>query len=225
MPILFFSNLNNNMLLEARISDTEVGPSSLVLNAWLQSPAGVFIRNTAIYWTNFYNQSAFVGTLTGNIISNQRQLAGATFQFPNGISVDHINNKIYWADQVSDIIIPPPMTPPLVGHIYVADFSDIYISNPRLLGIPSDKLSGPNGIFVDYTQSPHRFYWTNYFGNTIYIGDISDEIVTNIQLLSSNLIPEYTISGPSSIFLIHPIIKSIGQITITIRFLLVILTV
>jgi hypothetical protein len=201
MSLLFFANLNNNTLLVTRLIGTEAEPCILVINANLSTPAGIFIHNnTTIYWTNFYGDSVFVGTVSGNFIHNQRQLEGGIFQFPNGISVDHINNKIYWANQERDII-PRPVIPPLVGHIYVADVSDIYITNPRFLHIPSDKLSGPNGVFVDYTQSPSKFYWTNYFGNTMYVGDLSDETVVNIQSIGSNLIAGVTVAGPSSIFI------------------------
>lgn len=204
MTLLFFANLNNNIILVTRLIGTTTEPCTLVINSGIHTPAGIFIHNnTTIYWTNFYDNSAFVGTLSGNIIVNQRQLIGSVFHFPNGISVDHINRKIYWANQVSDII-PPPVIPPIVGDIYVADFSDIYISNPRTLSFPSNPLRGPNGIFIDYTKSPQKFYWTNYFGNTMYTGDLSDETVINIQLISGNLASGTTLAGPSSIFIDTP---------------------
>lgn len=199
MALAFFANFNNNVLLVTELIGTQAAPCILMLNGSLQSPAGVFVQNnTTIYWTNYFENTMYSGTLNGNIIINQRQLNGGIFQLPNGMSVNPGNDKIYWVNADEDV---PADSADLVGSIYVADLSDIDISNPLLLNIPSDKLSAPNGLFIDYTQNPFRIYWTNFADNTMYVADLSDTAVSSIQALVTDGSPP---QGPSGIFFDTP---------------------
>lgn len=183
--LVFFVNFNNSTLLVAELIGTMTTPCVLAINSNLHSPAGTFIvNNTTIYWSNFFNNTLFKGTLDQNTILNAQQLTGASFNLPNGLSVDVINNKIYWVNQeFSGLDSPPPGT----GSIYIGDLSDTVISNsmPLIFEIP-DTLHAPAGLFIDYTKIPQRIYWTDFYDSAMLVGDLSDAHVTNIQLLTGD---------------------------------------
>lgn len=191
--------MRNNLLLVTRLIDNAAEPCILVINGELLNPAGIFVHNNhTIFWTNYRQDTAFVGTIQNNMITNQKQLQGGFFQYPNGIFFDGINSKLYWVNQGLDNRPAPLGT----GNIYVGSFSDNYISDYKPLSIASDYMCGPNGIFIDQTKSPTNIYWTNYMNDTMYVGDLSDTIVSNVLPL---IVPELSdfsfVYGPSSLFI------------------------
>lgn len=193
MALIFFANFNNNILLVTELIGTEAEPCILMLGGQLNSPAGVFVQNNTIYWTNYFESTIYKGILNGNnVINNPQQLTGGMVDLPNGISVNPSSSKIYWVNQEDEALT--------VGKIYAADLSDTFISNQVALNIPSDKLGGTNGLFIDYTQNPLKIYWTNYLVDTMFRGDLSDATVSNIQSLTNGLVPGTELLGPSGIF-------------------------
>jgi hypothetical protein len=183
--LVFFVNFNNSTLLVAELIGTTTTPCVLAINSNLHSPAGTFIvDNTIIYWSNFFNNTLFKGTLSQNTILNAQPLTGASFNLPNGLSVDTVNNKIYWVNQeFSGLDSPPSGT----GSIYVGDLSDTVISNstPLIFEIP-EALHAPAGLFIDYTKTPAKIYWTDFYDSAMLSGDLSDVYVSNIQLLTGD---------------------------------------
>lgn len=178
-------NLDNNTLLVAELIGTMTTPCVLAINSNLHSPAGTFIvNNTTIYWSNFFTNTLFKGTLVQNTIVNAQQLTGASFDLPNGLSVDVVNNKIYWANQeFSGQDSPPPGT----GSIYIGDLSDTVISNSmRLIFETPATLRAPAGFFIDYTKSPVKIYWTDFYDNAMLVGKLSDIYVSNIRVLTGD---------------------------------------
>jgi hypothetical protein len=183
--LVFFVNFNNSTLLVAELIGTVTTPCVLAINSNLHSPAGTFIvNNTTIYWSNFFTNTLFKGTLAQNTILNAQQLTGASFNLPNGLSVDVVNDKIYWVNQeFSGLDSPPPGT----GSIYRGDLSDTVISNstPLIFETP-DALHAPAGLFIDYTKSPVKIYWTDFYDSAMLVGDLSDVHVSNIKILTGD---------------------------------------
>lgn len=177
-------------------------PCVLALNAYLHSPAGIFIvNNTTIYWTNFFNNTMYTGTLSQNTILNPRQITGGIFNLPNGVSVDTVNNKIYWVNQETSANDTPPLG---TGAIYVGDLSDTVISNPIELSIPDDAILGPSGLFINYNTQ--KIYWTDFYASAMLVGDLSGTSVTNIQVLTGDQTDGDTVFGlpfgfPTGVFI------------------------
>jgi hypothetical protein len=170
--LIFFVNFNSTTLLMAELIGTETNPAVLMFNSNLHSPAGVFIaNNTTIYWSNFFNNTLFKGTLSQNKILNSQQLIGGIFDHPTGVSVDTTNNKIYWVNRRNGF-----------GAIYVGNLSDAVISNPIQLNLP---FSGDFlGLFIDYDKIPQKLYWTSGNPAGIHVGNLSDTSVIQVQSLN-----------------------------------------
>lgn len=183
--LVFFVNFNNSTLLVAELIGTITTPCVLAINSNLHSPAGTFIvNNTTIYWTNFFNNTLFKGTLAQNTILNAQQITGAPLNLPNGLSVDTANNKIYWVNQeFSGLDSPPPGT----GKIYVGNLSDTVVSDAtQLIFDNPDALHAPAGLFIDYTKIPAQIYWTDFYDSAMLVGDLSDIYVNNIRILTGD---------------------------------------
>ena len=158
-------------------------------------PNGISVNpsSSKIYWVNQEDEALTLGKiyaadLSDTSINNQVALnippdkLGGT----NGLFIDYTQNplKIYWTNY-------------LVDTMFRGDLSDATVNNIQSLtnGLVSQvELFGPSGIFVD--TSTNQIYWSNYLNNTVWVGDLSDNQISNKQFITG---PNF--DGPNGIFL------------------------
>ncbi len=132
------------------------GPGS----APVEHPLGVVLDSTTgtLYWVNFGNNRNYcVGPLAGGqtisfagaIGAGTLNTAGATVSGPDGLSIDPVGRRLYWANDNGNSI----------------SSANLDGSGGRDLAITGATLKCPAGVAVDPVA--RRVYWSNYHGDAI----------------------------------------------------------
>jgi hypothetical protein len=174
-------------------------------DAPVDHPLGV-VPDTAtgtLYWANFgssinYCYGALVGGQTisfdGPAGGGTLNTAGATVSGPDGLAIDPVARRLYWANDHANSIsyarldgsggrdlntsgatLDCPaglVVDPAIGRVYWSNLDGDSLSYAALdgsgggtLDIPGVTVDGPWGLAID--QSSGRIYWANFDANTI----------------------------------------------------------
>ena len=97
---VYWTDMKNNAIEVARIDGS--CRKKLLENLKEPRSLGLFPKESYLFWTEWGDHPKIErASLDG---SNRKAIVSTDLHFPNGLSIDYVNRKVYWADALKDRI-------------------------------------------------------------------------------------------------------------------------
>uniref|UniRef100_A0A8C7GPZ6 Low-density lipoprotein receptor-related protein 2 n=1 Tax=Oncorhynchus kisutch TaxID=8019 RepID=A0A8C7GPZ6_ONCKI len=113
--VLFWTSSSYRVVVAFRVTDK----SRRDIVTGLKSPRGLAVHPSAgyLFWTDWYRPAVIMRSWTDG--SNAVPLINTTLGWPNGLTIDYMNDRLYWADALLDQI----------GHVGIDGYDRLKFSN------------------------------------------------------------------------------------------------
>lgn len=140
---------------EGRMRRTILGPNVLT------KPRGIAVHPTAgyLFWTDWASSSPSISRSNLDGTDVQRLFTKPVVQWPNGITIDHIAERIYWVDAMDDYIASSDLNGKLFKKILA---NDEKVSHPFAVAVFKDTM-----------------YWDDWKAKAIFSADKDHGILIN----------------------------------------------
>nr|XP_046225254.1 LOW QUALITY PROTEIN: low-density lipoprotein receptor-related protein 2 [Oncorhynchus gorbuscha] len=141
--VLFWTSSSYRVVVAFRVTDK----SRRDIVKGLKSPRGLAVHPSAgyLFWTDWYRPAVIMRSWTDG--SNAVPLINTTLGWPNGLTVDYMNDRLYWADALLDQI----------GHVGIDGYDRQKFSNIGQITQPFSITIHADYLFVSDSRTRSVF--------------------------------------------------------------------